>query len=84
MIIGRFKRGKVEGLLLGLSAENLRRLKLGDPIHVTKETHGEGIPDGWDLLITYGETEKDMCDELEKHGLLQPGVNVHPLPPGAE
>lgn len=49
---------------LGLTAENIRRLKAGQPISVAGES--VNIPNV-DILILYGETENDIFKELKPH-----------------
>lgn len=65
MIIGiaEAKDGK-KMLILGLSAENITRLKAGDPIY--KRT---GDPLGFHLVIEYAETEKALVAKLTEIGL---------------
>lgn len=62
--------GKTEVLLLGLSRVNVERLMQGKPIRIAQETHGEGIPEGWKILILFGETENDMREELRAAGVI--------------
>lgn len=59
-----------EFLMLGLSRENINRLIAGKPIVVKKDTHGDGVPDGWEIVILFGETE------LEKVGFVKPDTKV--------
>jgi hypothetical protein len=47
-------------LVLGLSAENVRRLQGGQPIRVTRESHGIAVPADLTLVIFTGETELDV------------------------
>lgn len=65
MIIGRGegKRGK-ELLLLGLSNENIRRLVQDKPISITRESHGDAIPDDLHIIIMFGSTEDEMRRKL--------------------
>lgn len=60
MMIARGREGENMILFLGLSAESVRRLQLGQPIRITRETHGDGIPDGWTIGILYGPTEAHL------------------------
>ena len=71
MLIARsiFENGK-QFLLLGLSRENIRRLQADEPIRLTRETHGDRIPQGWVIGILFGETERDMEDQLRKGGFI--------------
>lgn len=59
-----------EILLLGLSRGNLERLTQGQPIRLSRETHGDGIPANWKILILFGETEEDMRTMLEAAGVV--------------
>lgn len=79
MIIARASRTGSEGeiLFLGLSRENLRRLQEGQPIRIRRVSHGEGVPEGWEIVILFGETEKAMKSDFEKHGLIGPETKVH-------
>lgn len=63
--------------MLGLSRENIGRLKDGQPIHVRRATHGEGVPRGWEIVIVYGETEQAMHEDFKKHRLIGPDTKIH-------
>jgi hypothetical protein len=52
-------------LVIGLSKENRRRMELGQPIHLTTQTHGDAIPKALHLLIFAGETEDSMQAEIQ-------------------
>jgi hypothetical protein len=55
---------------IGLSDENLTRLRAGMPIRVAADDRlGLGI----ELVIYHGATEVDMTAELEEHGFMPPG-----------
>lgn len=47
---------------MGLSEENIARLKAGKPIHV----HDEKFFDG-DIIISYGKTEEIIVEDLKKN-----------------
>jgi hypothetical protein len=49
-------------IFLGLSEENIRRLKLGDPIKFNMKQLG--LPVDYDILIFYGETEDKMAQMI--------------------
>jgi hypothetical protein len=51
-------------LLLGLSDENVRRLTDGQPIKVSRETHGEGIPDGLIIVLIHGKDEAALARQF--------------------
>jgi hypothetical protein len=53
-----------ETVVLGLSRENVERLIAGQPIRITKESHGVELPGIPRLVIVFGETEKAIADEL--------------------
>lgn len=66
MIRARLNNGT---FLLGIDAENVKRLKAGKPIVVSlAELGGKD-----DVMICYGETMADIIQELER-------VNGGPLP----
>ena len=48
-------------LVLGISAENVIRLKEGKPIHIT----GEELGLECDVLLVYGETESQIYQDLQ-------------------
>lgn len=50
-------------IILGIDAENVRRLKAGQPILKALAQHG-GTDD---IAIVYGDTLADIQKELEKH-----------------
>jgi hypothetical protein len=53
-----------ELLILGLSKINVGRLLAGKPIHIRKAVHGDGVPEGWEIMICFGNTEEDILAEL--------------------
>jgi len=57
-------------LLLGLSRANLERLEAGDPIRVTRATHGLPVPETLTVLIIAGETEASMEADLRHLGAI--------------
>jgi hypothetical protein len=64
----------------GLSAQNLKRLKAGQPIKI--DGAQAGLPFAGDILIFYGRSEHDMLEEssrrldsLSRH--LGPDTQVH-------
>ena len=55
---------------IGLSDENLTRLRAGLPIRLkANDQLGLGI----ELVIYHGATEVEMTRELEEHGFMPPG-----------
>ncbi len=63
-------------LILGLSRVNIQRLLNGEPIVVHRLTHGEGVPDGWRIVIMFGETELDMQKNLVALGMVDSGTKT--------
>lgn len=56
-------------LVLGITAENVAKLKQGDPILIRSEQMGRlGLPE-LSLVICYGDTEGNIIAELEAQGL---------------
>lgn len=72
--------GKVKVFLLGLSRGNIDRLIAGRPILMTRDSHGDGIPEGWAISLLFGETEADIVEELKKANLLSPETVVRQEP----
>jgi len=62
-------------LLLGLSKENVNKLKLGKPIHVT----GSEVGLENDVLLVYGDTEAEIYKELQP--LIGTTTRVEPTTP---
>lgn len=60
--------GGVPMLLLGLSAENMRRLGQGKPIRIpSAETKAMGLPE-LTVVLLGGDTEADIMDDLRAMG----------------
>ena len=79
MIIARATReGGGELLLLGLSMKNLERAFAGDPVHIRKEVHGDGVPDGWEIVIVIGEDEASLYRQLKP--LINQNTVIHKDP----
>lgn len=73
MIVLRRQRGERELLILGITEANVERLKAGQPIRVTAETHQGAIPEGWTVGIVYGLTREEIEIQLREAGLLEEG-----------
>lgn len=58
-------------VVLGLSAENVARLKNGMPIKAALETFGAGFTRG-QVVVCYGETEMELSRQLRRAGLIGP------------
>ncbi len=67
-------------LILGLTKMNVERLKAGQPIRIRREVHGEGIPQGWEIMICYGETEQHLYQQFKAQGLMGEDTKVHKDP----
>lgn len=66
MLIAKLSNG---ALILGLTEENLVRLREGKPIRVTQESHGVSLPDEIPMIgIFYGNTEGDLVQYLADAG----------------
>lgn len=59
-----------ELLLFGLSNENVKWLKAGNPIRVVRETHGESIREDQEFVIMFGKTEKAIHKKLVELGFV--------------
>ena len=78
MIIARSKTGTGKELLIfGLSRVNVERMMAGKPVHIRKESHGDGIPDGWEVVIMFGETEQEMQKQFAKAGMIDQHTKVN-------
>jgi hypothetical protein len=62
-------------VVLGLSHENLRRLKDDQPIVISGESLH--LPDVDSIYIFAGETEQSMTRELHAHGIIGAETEVH-------
>lgn len=71
MLIARATNGM---MILGLDAENVKRLKEGKPI--LKSLAQFGGKD--DILIVYGDTLDDVQRQLEKEFGPMPAAQAHP------
>lgn len=69
MMIGKAGE-KNEMLLLGLSHENISRLLGGQPIHLSRRTHGDAMPDDLEIFIIAGITEEAMAQQLREAGIV--------------
>lgn len=78
-------RAKADGdddeiLLFGLTRGNITRLVGGEPIRITATSHGGGVPEGWKVLLVFGETEEAISDALMRSGAVGPDTEVRALP----
>lgn len=62
-------------LLFGLSKENITRLMDNQPIRMQPDTH-PGIPEGWSIMIMYGETEASIALQLRAAGFMDKNTVV--------
>lgn len=69
MMIAAQTRPDGQLLILGLTRVNVARLMSGQPMKITRESHGEAVPTGLTIGIMFGETEKQMRDEIIKTGI---------------
>jgi hypothetical protein len=63
---------------LGLSRINVALLTEGKPIVV--KGADVGLPELSEVLIFFGETERDLMAELRRRGAIGPDTIVHPTP----
>lgn len=59
---GKSPTGKILGL--GLSEENIKRLKTGQPIHLWVAEFMPQMDEITEILILYGETEEAIAENL--------------------
>lgn len=62
------REGRPRMLLLGLSHENLNRLRGGEPIKFNQQE--VGFTDDVEVLIFAGKTEAEIVAEFEQRGLI--------------
>jgi hypothetical protein len=65
VIILRGTEGGDEMLILGLSEQNIKKLQEGKPMYLTRKTHGDGIPQGWRIMIFTGKDENKMTEMVK-------------------
>lgn len=65
-----------ELLILGVSDQNVARLLEGKPIRISRETHGDGVPEGWSIMILHGKTEDHLAQMLKDAGAVGPDTKV--------
>ena len=63
-------------LILGLSRENVNRLTAGQPILIHRDKQGDAVPEGWEILICFGETELALHAAFERSGAIGPHTLV--------
>ena len=64
-------------LILGLSQGNIDRLTKGQPILVSQETHGKGVPEGLEIAVLFGETEQSLLKQMQDSGAVGSHTKVH-------
>jgi len=67
MLTARARREGRDLIIIGLSWENLHRLRQGQPIQL-EASRCAALPDGFDVLIMAGETEEQIAEDLQKAG----------------
>lgn len=63
--------GREPIVFLGLSDENVTRLRAGQPIRIAAD---DGIGLGVEVVIYHGATEVELTRELEDNGILPEGA----------
>lgn len=71
MIFGRMSNEGREYVLVGLSDENLREMKSGEPITIGP-VPGDPALAAMQIILVCGETQQDMVDALNKNVLKNP------------
>jgi len=66
------RRGKPPLLFIGLSDENVTRLRAGMPIRIAADDPVARV--ATELVIYHGATEVELTHELERHGILPKGA----------
>jgi len=66
------REGRPPILFIGLSDENITRLRAGQPIRIAADDAVARV--ATELVIYHGATEVDLTRELEEHGVLPPGA----------
>lgn len=79
MIVGYRQAGGKTYLLAGLSDGNIERLTNGEPIRVSRESHGLGCPEEIVLMIVHGATEDALQRALEDQGIIRDHTQKHDL-----
>jgi hypothetical protein len=74
VIKGVGKAGDSDLVILGLAAENVRRLTDGQPIRV--DLAEVGLP-GTVVVICYGQTEEAIMADMQAAGLMSDNPEVH-------
>jgi hypothetical protein len=57
-------------LLLGISDGNIQRLRKGQPMRISRASHGEVVPPLLTIAIMTGASESVIADELRRVGIL--------------
>jgi len=73
---GTIHDNKEEMLILGLSHKNIQELLKRNPIVIRRETHGDGVPAGWEIVICAGESEESIAREFQENGIIGPSTKV--------
>lgn len=66
--------------MLGLSMGNVSWLLANKPIHIRREVHGPGVPEGLDIVVIFGQTEDSIRKNLESLGVIGPDTEIHEQP----
>jgi hypothetical protein len=87
--LGEANGGAEQAIILGLSKRNVESIMNPGPdgkprgIKLTRQSHGRGIPEGWQIVLVYGETEAEIVKNLKDIGALCDAW-ISMLPFGAE
>lgn len=78
MIFGRMSNEGREFVLIGLSNENIAKMKEGEPLSIGP-VPGDPALAGMMIIITTGEAEEDMVVMLKKAGLVNPETSINEM-----
>ena len=73
----RHSRGASTIIVVGLSRDNVKRLVAGDSILLQRERHGPILPEGLEIVLTFGTTEEDIAERLRRIGAIDDSTPVY-------
>ncbi len=69
---GKTTDGKRRFHIFGLTEKNLEKLRTGQPVRFTPESHGRACPADLEVLIMYGADELAIYESLKEAGIHVP------------
>jgi FAD/FMN-containing dehydrogenase len=76
MIFGRNFVNGHHFILVGLSTDNLKKIRDGKPLSIGP-VKNDPLLENATLIIMAGTTEEEIMEELRKHGMLPPETSVN-------